>query len=297
MQKTFLVVLALVLLTSLSACGGSLPEITLPDSELSDTPLPDPQTNNDTQATENPSELLVTPPSDEPAPDDSASAEVFRTFLSENYEKLNEASFNNIAGLGFIDLDLDGSREMLVFDAGASASMGVNIFDIIDGTVECVSASMIPIGEAFGGRHLSAISISANFLEDFRLMEDANGERFFMVKSFNGNDEFFFDEQIRFSNRDNVLEPVSLMYKYEEFNSETGEIIKQAFRLGTEDATADDYNSFHSRFAVENIDTALECQGFFVWEISNYSGDFASFMTIVDKALALSSGNALPANN
>ena len=297
MQKTLLVILALMLLTALSGCEGSLPEIVLPDSELSDIPQPDTQTDNDHAPTENPSELLETQPSNEPAPDDSASSEIFRDFLSKNYEKLIKASFNNIAGLGFIDLDLDGSREMLVFDAGASASMGVNIFDIVDGTVECVSASMIPIGEDFGGHRLSAVSISANFLEDFRLMEDANGELFFTVKSFNGNDEFFFDEQIRFANRDGVLELVSLMYKYEEFNSETGEILKQAFRLGAEDATADDYNSFYFRFTSENIDTNLECQGFFVWEISNYSGDFAGFMTVVDKALELSMENSPSANN
>ena len=295
MRKASFIVLTLILSASLCGCGAA-PADEPPLAPDLDIQQPGPQTDDGTQSGgENGSALLETAPSGAPESEDSESAELFRTFLAESYEELIAVSFNNIAGLGFVDLDLDGSREMVVFDAGASASMGVNIFDIIDGNVECISANMLSIGEAFGGRHLSAVSISANFMEDFRLMESAGGERFFTVKSFNGNDEFFFDEQIRFSNHNGALALTSLSYKYEEFNSETGEITKQLFKLGGADASADDYNAFFSRFISENTDTGLECQGFFVWEISDYNDDFVNFMSVVDKALELSSANTPPA--
>ena len=80
-----------------------------------------------------------------PSPETSPSfdeKEIYRSFLSENYEKLSAACFGVISGIGLIDLDMDSKLEMVLFDAGASASMGVQLFDIIDGGVECISIAV-----------------------------------------------------------------------------------------------------------------------------------------------------------
>lgn len=294
MHKILPAILALIITISLCGCeektvGGSeqSPELlSSPSAEIS--PAPSDAAAESPEITESPG---VSP---SPITDAEESKRVFRDFLASNYDKLSEVSFGSIAGIGFADLDLDGGLEMILFDAGASVSMGVNIFDIVGGKVVCVSAGMQPIGDAFGGGYLSDISINASFMENFRLMENIKtGERFFIAESGNGNNEASYSEIIRFGNENGALTLSSIFYKYEEYSLETGEVTLQRFRVGNTDAMLSGYTSFVENFEAENLDLELECEGIFVWKINDYIENIENFMTLVDKALELSAQNRM----
>ena len=226
-----------------------------------------------------------------PSPETSPSfdeKEIYRSFLSENYEKLSAACFGVISGIGLIDLDMDSKLEMVLFDAGASASMGVQLFDIIDGGVECISSNMVDVAEQYGGEHLSDVQVSANYFEDFRLMRDAEtGELFYQIVSFNGAVDFRFYETIRFSSRDGVLTLTPVAYCYEETNIDTDEIVFTEYKLNGSVCTAEEYNTAMEQLALCAEDTGYYAKGLFRWSEPDYNDSFEGFMLMVDAAFAL----------
>lgn len=291
MRKILLAVIAIALIFLFCGCEEKTGDSPEPEAELLSSPNTEasPEPTDGTPAPDESESPEVSP---SPSKEDAEAVEMFKSFLSENYDKLSEASFKSIAGIGFIDLDLDGCRELILFDAGASASMGVQIFDIVEGEVQCICANIQAIGEAFGGKNSSSVVINANYMEDFRLMEDkATGEKFFVVESINGNIDSSYSELIRFGNDNGMLTLTSVLYKYEEYDIGTGEVLLQKFRVGSIDAKLSGYTSAVDRFYSDNEDTGLECYGVFVWENSEYTENYKNFMDIVNKALELSVKN------
>lgn len=293
------VIMTLAIALSFAACGAGEEE----PAGLSDIPsvetTPEPTTAppaSDSDIAPEPSEPPESEtPSPSPEVDDTEAIETFRGFLSENYQALSDACFGGISGIGFIDLDCDGSREMIIFDAGASASMGVQFFDIYNGEVECVSANMQALGDSFGGSHFTKTYVNANFFEDFRLVETVEtGERFFLVESSNGSIEFNYRELIRFGrDGDDVLTLTPLFYIQEEYDLETGDTVSAFYRIDNVDASAEDYASANSAFLGSIVDLGLEAQGVFAWT----SGDPAQndgkdgLLAMAEEAIALSENN------
>lgn len=218
---------------------------------------------------------------------DSEWAEIFFDFLKENYNGLMDASGLGFAGVGFIDLDLDGDAELLLFDSGASASMGVQFFDIIDGEVVCVSANLLAVGEAFGNGLISDVYVNANYFEDFRLLQAPDGSRFFTVQSFNGAMDFSYNELIRFGCEDGILTLDSLLYKYEEYDDESGKIVSVKCSAGDSEITPDEYYTRFDGFSKENADTGFEAGGAFIWEDKDFAGGYDGFLAMAEAALAL----------
>lgn len=293
MRKIFCAVLAVIILFSFAGCEGkaSLNGETPPAGSPTGT-IDVPATNSDLPTDQLPSAEPSALPT--PALEDSEAVVIYRSFLNDNYEGLSEACFGGIAGIGFVDLDNDGSREMVLFDAGASASMGVQFFDIIGGRVQCVSANMQPMGEAFGGDHFTDVYVNANLMEDFRLMEDnATGERFFLVESANGNTEFSYHELIRFGSDSGALTLTALTYKYEEYNDETGETTLARYRVSGGDADEAAYTAATDKLYSDSKDVGLECRGVFMWESPDYTDGFKGFMAMAEKALELGDQNKI----
>ncbi len=252
--------------------------------------------SGDSAGTGSPSPTDITGETASPAPTPTQSAQVgiderfntFRSFLSDNYQELSDAFFNGISGIGFIDLDLDGGIEMLIFDAGASAAMGLAFFDIIDDKVECVSANMDAVGEAFGGDHLSKIVVNANRFDDFRLMQDKKtGEKFFIVESGNGAADFSYSELVRFGNDNGVLTLKSLMYKYDEYDIDSGELKSASFKVAGVDVEKTKYDSAYSAFFSGAEDLGYTAMGTFLWEKDDFSAGLDGLLAMADKALLM----------
>lgn len=289
MKRILGAILAVIMLFSLAGCGAKTAPGDVTPAIQPTTPVPSTGTAIPTESP-TPSPKL----SSSPAPDDSEAVKIYRDFLKNNYEALFEAC-GSIAGIGFIDLDCDGIREMIIFDSGASASMGVQFFDISDKKVECISANSEAVGKAFGGEHLTANYVNANLLEDFRLMENkADGKQFFLVESGNGNVESFYRELIRFGSEDGVLTLSPLVYRYDEFDDATGAISGSRFKIDGEDSDEAAYLSAISKIYADAADTGLECRGVFMWESPDYTEDFKGFMLMAEKALELGSDNRIP---
>lgn len=235
-------------------------------------------------------------PADTPKPSDDTvlpRAEIFRSFLSENYQTLSAGFSGGISGLGFIDLDLDGQIELLIFDAGASAAMGLQFFDVIDDTVECVSANMSAIGTSFGGDHLSEIFVNANSFDDFRLMQNKEtGERFFLVESGNGAVDFSYRELIRFGRSDGVLTLESLMYRYEEYDPETGSLTKAQFKLAGEPADQAAYEAARTELYAALEDMGYTANGALLWDGGTYGTGLEALLKMVDRARFLYLANS-----
>jgi len=239
-------------------------------------------------------EAVSPSPSQAPsAVDDEARFKLFRSFLSENYQQLSDAFYNGISGVGFIDLDIDGGVEMLVFDAGASAAMGVQFFDIVDGKVECVSANMEDVGKAFGAEHMSKVIVNANYFDDFRLMQDkASGEKFFIVQSGNGAADFSYSELVRFGNDGGVLTLESLMYKYDEYDVDSGVLVSGIRKIAGETAELDEYDAAYSSFFKGAEDLGYAAMGAFLWENSDFDAGLDGLLAMADKARMLYYANS-----
>jgi len=220
--------------------------------------------------------------------DNNARGEVFRAFLSDNYQELSDAFFGVISGIGFIDLDMDGGIEMLIFDAGASAAMGLQFFDIVDGKVECVSANMEALGTIFGGKHMSGVIVTANAFDAFRLVKSTTtGEKLYIVQSGNGAADFIYSELIRFGNDNGVLTLQSLLYKYEDYNIDSGDLTGESYKILGKAANRSAYDSAYSEFFAGVSDTGFDAKGVFLWESSDYEASFDGLMAMADNALTL----------
>ena len=220
--------------------------------------------------------------------DNNERGETFRAFLSDNYQKLSDAFFGGISGIGFIDLDADSGIEMLIFDAGASAAMGLQFFDIVDGKVECVSANMEGVGTIFGGKHMSGVIVTANAFDAFRLVKDTTtGESFYIVQSGNGAADFIYTELIRFGNDNGVLTLSSLLYKHEDYDIDSGDLTGESFKVLGKALNRSAYDSAYSKFFAGVTDTGFDAKGVFLWEISDHAANFDGLMAMTNKALTL----------
>ena len=275
-RRLSLFIMLILIISLFSACDGAqvYPAVS---------PLPSPA----------PTHVITKPEQELPAvaisEENARHEELFRSFIDENYDALSAACFGGIAGVGFIDLDLDGCIELLLFDAGASASMGVQFFDVIGGEVQCVSANMLPMAESFGKDHLTDTTVNANYFDDFRLMKDkATGERFFQVVSFNGAADFSYRELIRFGRDGEALTLTPLSYIHEDYDIDTGEVTATEYKLSGLICSEEEYLAALAKTAEEETDTGLEAAGVFLWESSAYSADRAGLLAMTDAALALS---------
>lgn len=281
MHKYLVAVLAVLISFMLVACEGTQP--LMPSAELS----PSPKVSEEPAE---PQEMKMVDKRDGTATaiENDEREAIFRSFLTERYDELSRVLYGGIAGVGFIDLDCDGGMEMLLFDAGASASMGVQIFDIVDGEVECISANISTVGESFGGDHFTETYVNANLFEDFRLMENPQtGERFFLVTSKNGAVDFNYSEPIKVSADGEILTLASLTYKYEECDEDTGEIKSVKYKVDGIDATEKEYLAATEKIYSGVEDTGLEAKGVFAWENDAYTNGLEGLLAMTDEALSL----------
>lgn len=281
-NRLIAILLSAALLLCLCACTSLLPP------KATGEPSAPPAESNQPEATPDVTPAATPTPTPEqtpePTPEPENWEEQYMTFLSDNYDAIADCYPQGMVGIGFIDLDVDGYPEMLLFDQGASVSMGVQFFDIAEGYVTCVSASVIDIGEAFGGDHYTKTYVNANFFEDFRMMEDENGERFFYVESLNGNEEFSYSEIIRFGNDGTALTLESVLYKFEDYDIDSGEL--RSVRYQVEGKNSDE-KAYAERFAefFETRETGYAAAGAFVWNDKNYTMTYEGFMAMAEKAI------------
>lgn len=271
MRRLFILLLTAAMLFALCACGnGQEAEPTAePTAEQITTEVP-----ATPEPTAPPSPAVLAPPE---APE--GWAESYINFIDDNYDIFAALWPEGITGVGFIDLDLDGTPEMIVFDQGASATLGAQIFDLIDGQVFCVSSVLDSAAGAFGDDYFSRISVCASYFEAFRLSFTGAGYTFW-VSSSNGTLESSWDEIIRFDCTDGVLTPESVCGRYLESNAETGLVVEQHYTVGGEEADEAAYEEAASVYR-GGEDLGYDGKGVFLWS------DMSRYDTTYDGLLAM----------
>lgn len=281
MRRIIAIILSVFMLLAIAACDA------LPVASSADTVIDTPEVSAEVSVMPEPSVttegVLVEIKNDE-------RAEIFRNFIKDNFAELSKVLYGGIAGVGFADLDCDGGMEMILFDAGASASMGVQFFDIIDSKVECISANISTVGESFGGEHLTEIFVNANYFDDFRLMEDKSGEKFFLVKSGNGALDFSYTDYIRFGRDGDVLTLTSVAYIYQDFDTETSEVIGTKYKVDGKESDKESYDDALNKLNTTAVDTNLEVKGVFVYKNDAYTEGLDGLLKMVDDALSAANG-------
>lgn len=282
MRRLSAVLLAVGMLLALCACGS--------DEVRQDTPAPP------AESTGIPEVLVPTAvPREETPEEEPATAltvpeaaegwqDSYLTFLSDNYDIFAALWPEGLAGVGFMDLDLDGTPEMLVFDLGASATMGVHLFDLVEGQVYCVSSAMDGVSGAFDTGYLTAVSVCASYFESFRLLRGGDGGYAFWVESANGTLESAWSEIIRFDCADGVLVPVSVCSRYLESNPETGMVIAEEYTVG--ETPSDEEGYMQAALAYnEGEDMGYEGAGLFLWNnMKHYDTTYEGFMALAQDA-------------
>ena len=251
-----------------------------PGAEAEPTPGADP-----TQEVESTAETAA-PAQETGAAADGSWAAVYTGFLDDNYDILSALWPEGLAGVGFIDLDLDGVPELLLFDLGASATMGVQLFDLDSaGQVVCVSSVREEAAEAFGREHFSRVSVCASFCESFRLSDTPVGLRFW-VDSMNATAEATWDDLIVFSRGDDsLLTLTEVCSRYLESDPDTGAVITETYTVA---GTAAD-EAAYARAAADYTDApdaGFEARGVFLWN------DMQRYDTTRDGLLAMAADAA-----
>jgi hypothetical protein len=282
MKRVYIALLILLSMLLISSCDSQTVQVSAPVSETNIiSPSPETSQTPPPESVEPPSESVEVPdPGD-----------ILISFLDEKYDAIISSSGNAIVGIGFIDLDLDNEPELILFDSGASASLGVNIFDVVGGEVCCVSASMSSLAALTNDVYLSDVIINANYMESFRLRENAETkEHFFTVESVSGSIDASYNELISFRTANGVLTLNSECFRFDEYDFDTGGITFSEFRIGIMSATEEEYEAFLTEFDADNLDLGLECEGVFTWENSEYTESRESFLANAYKALSLYTG-------
>ena len=205
-------------------------------------------------------------------------------FLDENYTSFARLWPEGVSGVGFIDLDLDGTPEMAVFDQGGFAAMGVHLFDLIDGQVYCVSSGEDRAAEIFGGEHLSDVDICANYFESFRLSLTEDGWRFWIMSASSAQ-ETSWDEIIRFdASEDGVLTSVSVCARYLVSDIDTGLVVEERYTAGGETGDSDAYQKAAAPY-LTGQDAGYEARGVFLWnDLNAYDGDYNGLLAMARDA-------------
>ncbi len=212
-------------------------------------------------------------------------AEAYLDFLAGSADIFAALWPDGMSGVGFIDLDLDGTPEMAVFDQGAAAAMGVQLFDLDDEGVWCVSSVMDGAAGAFGDRHFTPVSVCASFFESFRLSRTEQGWSFW-VNSANGTLETAWNEIVRFESDGGILTPVSVCAQYLENNAETGLVVAEEYTLAGHSADRDSYDAAANVY-LEGEDVGYEAKGVFLWnDMDAYGGGWDGFMAMARDAAA-----------
>ena len=298
MKRTSPITLCALLLALLCACAAApgTPMSAGTPSVPDNTPLTSAQVSStvppQAEPTAAPSPKPEQTPDATPAPEWQA---LYTTFLESNYAAINEIYYGPPIGLGFIDLDIDTVPEMILFDGGASASLGVEIFDIVDGQVTCISAAIVPQNtDLFTGPYFQDISINANYFEDFRLMYDQeSGLYHFWICSSNGALDFSYWEDIVFRNagrnedpgKDGLLELYSALYKFEEYDTETGEVTEARYRVGDQSADVSEYDNMAQLLQSHRQDMEYEAKGVFIWNNDSYTDGSDGYSRLIADAI------------
>lgn len=209
----------------------------------------------------------------------------YLAFLDNCFDIFSALWPDGISGMGFVDLDLDGTPELVVFDQGASATMGAHLFDLKDGWVYCVSSALDSAAGAFTPDYLSSVSVCANFFESFRLSRTMDGWRFW-VDSANGTMEAAWDEFVRFDEVDGILTPVSVCQRYLESDPESGAVAKEDYVVAGSAADQQAFQTAADRYQ-NAVDSGYEAKGVFRWgeqqyDTTTYEGFLALAQAAVD---------------
>jgi len=283
MKRLEFLMLAVIIALVLCACGaaGAGAAEQTPAAAATDgaEPTEAPAAEDTPAPTEPPAPMTL----DLPAPADGW-ADSYIAFLDDNYDILAALWPEGLTGVGFIDLDLDGTPEMILFDLGASATLGAQMFDVVDGQVYCVSSVQENAAGAFGGEHFSRVSVCTSFFEAFRLSATDNGYCFW-VDSANGTLESSWDELVRFDCTDGVLTPVSVCGRYLESDGETGAVVAERYTVAGEESDSDSFTEAFKTYS-EARDTGYGAVGVFLWsDIQRYDTTYDGLMAMARDAV------------
>lgn len=190
-------------------------------------------------------------------------AESYLAFLEGNFDIFSALWPEGISGLGFIDLDLDGTPELVVFDQGAAATMGAHLFDLADGKIYCVSSVTDGSAGAFDSTYLTDVGVCASYFESFRLSRTAEGWCFW-VDSANSTMEMAWDEFVRFDCSDGILTPVSVCARYLETDMSSGAVITEDYVVAGDASDKAAYEAA-SNVYLNGQDAGYEAKGVFLW--------------------------------
>lgn len=277
MKRVVSVLLAIIWTVLLCACGGES------EAVPGEAPVQEP-TAAPTPATPVPTLPPAPAVLELPAPAEGWE-ESYLAFLDDNYDIFAALWPEGLTGVGFIDLDLDGTPEMVLFDQGASATLGAQLFDLVDGRVYCVSSVLDSAAGAFGDAYFSRSSVCASFFEAFRLSFTIEGYSFWVTSS-NGTLESSWDEIIRFDCTDGVLTPESVCGRYLESDPETGLVVAQHYTVGGAEADQQAYEDAALIYQ-GGRDMGYEAQGVFLWnDMNRYDTTYEGLMVMARDAAA-----------
>ena len=211
-------------------------------------------------------------------------ADSYLRFLEGSFDIFSALWPEGISGLGFIDLDLDGTPEMVVFDQGASITLGAHLFDLVDGKVYCVSSALDSTSGAFDGTYLAPVHVCTSLFESFRLSRTAEGWCFW-VDSSNGTMETTWDEFVRFDCVNGVLTPRSVCYRYLEYDPDSGLVATEQYTVNGQPADGTAFDEAANIY-LEGLDAGYEAGGTFIWNGNYDTTTYEGFTALARDAAA-----------
>lgn len=289
MKRLTMFILAAAMTFALSACGGQTQEEAAQVTAPPATVAPAAEESAVVTASISTAESVASaiPTSVEPLSLPEAVdgwQDSYLAFLDDNYDIFAALWPEGMTGVGFVDLDLDGTPEMIIFDQGASTTLGAQLFDLVEGQVVCVSSTLDSASGAFGDEYFSTVSVCTSYFEAFRLSYTTENGWCFWVDSANGTLESTWNEVVRFDCEDGVLNPISVCSRYLESDEETGLVVAESYTVSGQEAQAADYEAAANIY-LYGQDAGYEASGVFLWSDNSYDTTYEGFLTLAQAAV------------
>lgn len=212
-------------------------------------------------------------------------AEEYAAFVEKNYAALSESCYGAVAGVGFLDLDLDGTPE-----PGAVRLRGLRVHGGA-AVRHCGRGGHVRIRQLCGRGAVSAGSTSPLYVdtvyfEDFRFLQAEDGRRWFQVLSRNGAENFYYNELIRFSSQDGVLTLESVYYKRVVTDRSRERRCPPPTRWGAPSADEAAFAQAEKAALAAGEDSGYEAVGAFLWSDKTFGDGYNGLMRMIQAAVA-----------
>lgn len=194
------------------------------------------------------------------------------------------------------DLDLDGIPELIIYDGGAVAAHGVNIFQLISEQPELRYGMYYRDNDYFNENYFEDLNIpmTSNYYDsDDLVLCLKNGIPMYILRSHNSDGGTSWVQYYTFKNVDEKIKAIHMAEK-NIFSSDDGEIISMLYKLKENECTQDEFDLFFKEYTKANFKPSyMICENISISEIKDFIDGYVPELKVLGSAYVYVNGNKI----